>query len=246
MPRITWHSTRVSGPAEHAKRVYARLEKVRFARGAAPGSAPLDLHLYEGGFYFLVGDDDAAKRSLLKVLTLQERPASGVVHLLGDRTDRLGPARIAGFRRRFGVVQDDLPLLGHLTLFDNVALPLRIAGLEDSDLATPVAEMIDWIGLGHRAVSRADMLTREESRLGELARACISRPEILVIDGLFDDPSVRLPNRLVYLVDRINKLGAMVVVSTGMDAVFSMVPHGQFIRLDRTVPSMFGWLTGRA
>src|SRR3546814_7778355 len=86
------------------------------------------------------------------------------------------------FRRRLGVVFQDFRLVGHLSAFDNVALPLRIAGVRETDVIRPVSEMLDWVGLAHRAQALPASLSGGEQQRVAIARAVIGRPDLLVAD----------------------------------------------------------------
>jgi cell division transport system ATP-binding protein len=104
--------------------------------------------LYPGRFYFLTGASGAGKTSLLKLLYLSQRPSRGLIRLFGTDAITLPRERLPGFRRRIGVVFQDFRLVDHLSAFDNVALPLRVAGVSEKEIARPVGDMLDWVGLG--------------------------------------------------------------------------------------------------
>ena len=114
----------------------------------------LSFTLRTGGFYFLTGPSGAGKTSLLKLLYLAQRPSRGLIRLFGEDIVTMPRKRLPGFRRRIGVVFQDFRLVRHLSAYDNVALPLRVAGVEEKDLHTPVSEMLSWVGLGHRSTAR--------------------------------------------------------------------------------------------
>ena len=133
---------------------------LRYGTGAETLS-DLSFSLREGGFYFLTGPSGAGKTSLLKLLYLALRPSRGLIRLFGEDIVTMPRGRLPGFRRRIGVVFQDFRLVPHLSTFDNVALPLRVAGVEDDDLETPVREMLAWVGLADRASARpADAVGR--------------------------------------------------------------------------------------
>ena len=143
---------------------------LRYGTGAETLS-DLSFSLAQGGFYFLTGPSGAGKTSLLKMLYLAQRPSRGSIRLFGEDVVQLRRARLPGFRRRIGVVFQDFRLIPHLSAFDNIALPLRIAGVDERDLVTPVREMLAWVGLADRASARpADAVGRRAAARRDRAR----------------------------------------------------------------------------
>jgi len=148
---------------------------------------------------------------LLKLLYLALRPSRGLIRLFGEDIVTMPRARLPGFRRRIGVVFQDFRLVPHLSTFDNVALPLRVAGVEDRDLETPV---------------------REQQRVA-IARAVIGRPELLVADEPTGNVDPEMAQRLLHLFDSLNKLGTTVVVATHDLHLLSRIQRSEMLRLDR-------------
>src|SRR5574338_540754 len=124
----------------------------------------LDFRLGQGGFYFLTGPSGAGKTSLLKLLYLAQRPTRGRISLFGEDLTEATRDSLPRFRRRIGVVFQDFRLIRHLSAFDNVALPLRIAGHGEAEIEGPVREMLAWVGLADRASARPPTLSGEIGR----------------------------------------------------------------------------------
>ena len=114
----------------------------------------LSFTLHPGSFYFLTGASGAGKTSLLKLLYLAQRPSRGAIRMFGTDVITLPRKRLPSYRRRLGVVFQDFRLVQHLSAFDNVALPLRVSGVRENDLRKPVSDMLEWVGLAHRADAR--------------------------------------------------------------------------------------------
>jgi cell division transport system ATP-binding protein len=205
---------------------------LRYGTGAETLS-DLSFSLREGGFYFLTGPSGAGKTSLLKLLYLAQRPSRGLIRLFGEDIVTMPRKRLPGFRRRIGVVFQDFRLVRHLSAFDNVALPLRIAGVEDRDLVAPVNEMLEWVGLGHRASARPATLSGGEQQRVAIARAVIARPEMLVADEPTGNVDPEMAVRLLHLFDGLNRLGTTVVVATHDVHLISRVGRSEMLRLDR-------------
>ncbi|HMT43738.1 MAG TPA: cell division ATP-binding protein FtsE [Chakrabartia sp.] len=204
---------------------------LRYGTGAETLS-DLSFSLRRGGFYFLTGASGAGKTSLLKLIYLAMRPTRGLVRLFGEDMVTIARDRLPGFRRRIGVVFQDFRLVPHLSAFDNVALPLRLAGVAERDLQRPVAEMLEWVGLSHRSSARPATLSGGEQQRVAIARAVIGRPEILVADEPTGNVDPEMAARLLYLFDNLNKLGTTLVVATHDLHLLSRIGSATMMRLD--------------
>jgi cell division transport system ATP-binding protein len=189
--------------------------------------------LRSGAFYFLTGASGAGKTSLLKLLYLAQRPTRGVIRLFGEDAVVLSRDRLPGFRRRIGVVFQDFRLVPHLSTWDNIALPLRVAGMPEADIEQPVREMLAWVGLSDRAGARPATLSGGEQQRVAIARAVIARPEILVADEPTGNVDPDMAERLLHLFESLNKLGTTVVVATHDFHLLGRIPGAQMMRLDR-------------
>ena len=205
---------------------------LRYGTGAETLS-DLAFTLREGGFYFLTGPSGAGKTSLLKLLYLALRPSRGLIRLFGQDIVTMPRDRLPGFRRRIGVVFQDFRLVPHLSTFDNVALPLRVAGVADKDLETPVREMLAWVGLADRASARPATLSGGEQQRVAIARAVIGRPELLVADEPTGNVDPDMARRLLFLFDSLNKLGTTIVVATHDLHLLTEIQRAEMLRLDR-------------
>jgi cell division transport system ATP-binding protein len=193
----------------------------------------VSFNLAPGSFTFLTGPSGAGKTSLLKLLYLSQRPSRGLIRLFDEDIVTLPRGRLPGFRRRIGVVFQDFRLIPYLSAYDNVALPLRVAGIEEHELETAVREMIDWVGLSGRPNARPATLSGGEQQRVAIARAVIARPEILIADEPTGNVDPEMAGRLLYLFDALNKLGTTIVVATHDVHLLSRVPHSQIMRLER-------------
>jgi cell division transport system ATP-binding protein len=205
---------------------------LRYGTGAETLS-DLSFSLREGGFYFLTGPSGAGKTSLLKLLYLAQRPSRGLIRLFGEDIVTMPRKRLPGFRRRIGVVFQDFRLVRHLSVFDNVALPLRVAGVEEKDLVSPVNEMLAWVGLTHRSSARPATLSGGEQQRVAIARAVIGRPELLVADEPTGNVDPEMAARLLHLFDALNKLGTTVIVATHDVHLIARIARSEMLRLDR-------------
>ena len=193
----------------------------------------LDFSLAPGNFYFLTGASGAGKTSLLRLLYLAQRPTRGRIRLFGEDLSDAAREALPGFRRRIGVVFQDFRLIRHLSAFDNVALPLRIAGRGEEEIGSAVREMLDWVGLGDRLGARPPTLSGGEQQRVAIARAVITQPDLLVADEPTGNVDAEMAARLLHLFGALNELGTTVVVATHDLGLIASNPRAQLLRLDR-------------
>ncbi|MCA1198658.1 cell division ATP-binding protein FtsE [Sphingomonas sp. R647] len=189
--------------------------------------------LSAGAFYFLTGASGAGKTSLLKLLYLAQRPTRGVVRLFGEDAGALPRRRLPGFRRRIGVVFQDFRLLPHLSAYDNIALPLRVAGMPEAEIEAPVREMLAWVGLTDRGKAKPPTLSGGEQQRIAIARAVITRPEMLVADEPTGNVDPDMAERLLHLFDSLNRLGTTVVVATHDFHLLNRIPDARMMRIEK-------------
>jgi cell division transport system ATP-binding protein len=189
--------------------------------------------LYPGSFYFLTGASGAGKTSLLRMLYLAQRPSRGIIRMFNTDVITVPRGRLPDFRRRIGVVFQDFRLVSHLSAFDNVALPLRLSGVPESEIRQPVADMLDWVGLDQRRDAHPATLSGGEQQRVAIARAVIARPEILVADEPTGNVDPDMALKLLRLFEALNRLGTTVVVATHDVHLLKKVPDSLIMRLDR-------------
>jgi cell division transport system ATP-binding protein len=212
--------------------IVARFERVRL-QSTERWTDPVDLELRSGDFYILAGDDERAKRSLIDMLTLRDRPSGGTLQIFGQKVSRPRPRIVAALRRRMGIVQDSVPLLPHLNVFDNVALPLRIVGIDERNVGGLVDEMLGVAALRACADLRLGELSLQETCGVAMARAMITRPEILLIEGIFERLSPDWAWRLLQLAEGLRRQGAAVIAVASDERLMTTVPGARTIRVNR-------------
>ena len=189
--------------------------------------------LFPGSFYFLTGASGAGKTSLLRLLYLAQRPSRGMIRVFGSDVITLPRNGLPAFRRRIGTVFQDFRLVPHFSAFENVALPLRVSKVAESEIVKPVADMLDWVGLGNRADARPATLSGGEQQRVAIARAVIARPEILVADEPTGNVDYDMGLKLLRLFEALNRLGTTVVVATHDVHLLKKVPDSLIMRLDK-------------
>jgi len=165
-------------------------------------------------FQFLTGPSGAGKTTLLRMILLSVRPTRGLVSLFGADVARISKDDLARLRRRMGVVFQDFRLLDHLSTYENIALPLRVAGRHEDSYRDEVIELLNWVGLGERMWALPPVLSGGEKQRAAIARAVIARPQLLLADEPTGNVDPSLAQRLLRLFIELNKSGNAVAIAT--------------------------------
>ncbi len=191
----------------------------------------VNFKMEQGDMRFLTGPSGAGKSSLLRLLFMALKPSKGLVSIFGQDTSKLGGSDLPLLRRRIGVVFQDFRLLDHLTTFENVALPLRVIGQKPEDYHRDVMDLLDWVGLKDQANARPEILSGGEKQRAAIARAVVSKPEILLADEPTGNVDSVLAKRLLHLFLELNRLGTTVFLATH-DLSLIKQAKGQVLRLE--------------
>ncbi|MDI9348941.1 MAG: cell division ATP-binding protein FtsE [Candidatus Symbiobacter sp.] len=205
--------------------------------GMRYGSGPeilsdLNFEIKAGSFHFLTGPSGAGKTSLMRLMYLAQRQSRGLIHLFGQDLSTLPSGQRPDLRRRIGMVFQEFRLLPHLSAFDNVALPLRIAGTAEAQLRAQVTELLAWVGLAEHMAQTPPTLSGGQQQRVAIARAVIAKPDLLLADeptGNVDENSAR---RLMRLFEALNDHGTTVIVATHNEALMTRFGH-PVLRLER-------------
>jgi cell division transport system ATP-binding protein len=165
-------------------------------------------------FQYLTGPSGAGKTTLLKLMLLSLKPTRGLVNLFGHDVTRRQNDALSAARRRMGVVFQDFRLLDHLTVYENVSLPMKVKGREEASYRSEVIELLRWVGLGERMHSIPPVLSGGEKQRAAIARALIVKPELLLADEPTGNVDPTLARRLLRLFMELQQLGTAVVIAT--------------------------------
>ncbi|MAR57046.1 MAG: cell division ATP-binding protein FtsE [Rickettsiales bacterium] len=174
----------------------------------------LSLHLEAGSFTFLAGASGAGKSTLIGLLGAALKPTSGKLELFGENVARLPHSALPAVRRRIGMVYQDYQLLPHLSVADNVALPLKVAGEPADDIVQKTRELLGWIGLSDLADARPDVLSGGQKQRVAIARAVIGNPALILADEPTGNLDHKLSMKLMHLFTSLNKAGTTIVFAT--------------------------------
>jgi len=168
----------------------------------------------KGSFQFLTGPSGAGKTTLLRLLLMSLQPTRGNIRMFNGDVSRIPRSELPTLRRRVGIVFQDFRLLDHLTTYENVALPLRVRGKEESPYRNDVIELLKWVGLGERVNVLPAILSGGEKQRAAIARALMDQPEILLADEPTGNVDPPMAKRLLNLFLELNRLGTAVVIAT--------------------------------
>ena len=190
------------------------LDNVSFGYGGRETLSSVSAELAPGSFQFLTGPSGAGKTTLMKLLYLEHLPQRGELSLFGQNPARVSRKALARLRRRVGVVFQDFRLLEHMSVAENIALPLRASGGDVAEHAEDVFELIRWVGLEPRAEAFPPQLSAGEKQRAAIARAVINSPDLILADEPTGNIDPEMGSRILRLLIELNKLGKTVLIAT--------------------------------
>jgi cell division transport system ATP-binding protein len=189
----------------------------------------LSFELFKGEMAFLTGHSGAGKSTLLKLIALIERASHGQVLVNGQNLMRLPQGKIPFYRRQIGLVFQDHNLLHDRTVFDNVALPLVIAGENHREIGRRVRAALDKVGLLNKERNLPIALSGGEQQRVGIARAVVNRPPILLADEPTGNLDPALSRDIMHLFEQFNQVGVTVFIATHDLELIKTLPYRQVI-----------------
>lgn len=174
----------------------------------------LTLTLAPGSFHFLIGASGAGKTTLLRLCYMDLAPTSGAMRFFGGRIAPRNRDAIAALRRAVGVVHQDCRFIDHLSLIDNVALPLQVSGIGSDARRADLQALLEWVDLTGRIDAMPPQLSGGERQRAALARAVILSPEVILADEPTGNVDCEMALRILTLLIELNRMGKTVVVAT--------------------------------
>ncbi|NGN99130.1 cell division ATP-binding protein FtsE [Grimontia sp. S25] len=183
-------------------------------RGGQQALQKVSFHLPKGDMAFLTGHSGAGKSTLLKLLCAIERPSDGQVLFNDHDISRIARKDIPFLRRHIGVIFQDHKLLMDRSVFDNVALPLRIEQASENDIKKRVSAALDKVGLLDKAACLPIQLSGGEQQRVGIARAVVNRPMVLVADEPTGNLDADLSQQIMELFRQFNQVGVTILMAT--------------------------------
>jgi cell division transport system ATP-binding protein len=174
----------------------------------------VQLSLTNGSFTFITGRSGAGKTTLLSMLYLIKRPSKGILKVFGQNVNFSNRDTLAEMRQRIGVVFQDFRLLENMSVYDNIALPLRVRGMNEKEIYRRVVELLQWVELHKSIYKKCSTLSGGEKQRVAIARAVINRPDILFADEPTGSVDSEIANKLMRLFVELNKVGTTVIIAT--------------------------------
>ena len=182
--------------------------------GGQEALSGLTISIDKGEMAFVTGHSGAGKSTLLRLIALIERPTSGEVIVDGQNTRRVRRRRIPKYRRQIGMVFQDHKLLYDRSVADNVALPLIIAGVAQSEAARRVRASLDQVGLLHKEKRTPETLSAGEQQRVGIARAIVTRPTLLIADEPTGNLDPDLSLEVMRIFRRFNEVGVTLLIAS--------------------------------
>ena len=165
-------------------------------------------------FVAIVGRSGAGKTTLLKLLLGEERPTRGKVFFDGEEVSSLNSSELPYIRRRIGAVFQDYKLLASKTTYENVAYVLEVMGVPESQIARDVPQVLEIVGLSHRASNFPAELSGGEKQRVAIARALIHRPDVILADEPTGNLDPYNTSEIINLLLKIHQLGTTIILAT--------------------------------
>ncbi|MDH5518186.1 MAG: cell division ATP-binding protein FtsE [Gammaproteobacteria bacterium] len=201
----------------------------------------VNYHLPRGQMAYLTGHSGAGKSTLLKLIAMIERPSRGQVFLDGVNLNQIGKHKIPYIRRNIGIIFQNHQLLNDRTVYQNVAMPLIIAGFRHQEISKRVRAALDQVDLLNKEKAMPITLSGGEQQRVGIARAIVHKPPLLLADEPTGNLDPDLSKEIMHLFERFNQVGVSVLIAShDLNLIDEMgypvisLDDGQLIRNDLT------------
>ncbi len=190
------------------------LASVAMSYGGRTLFRDVSISLAPGSFHFLTGPSGSGKTTLIKLCYAELTPTEGRVAIFDEDTSRMGRNDVAKMRRRVGVVHQDCRFIDHLSVSDNVLLPVTVSGATAADIDANMSELLEWVGLTNFVDHKPPELSGGERQRAALARAVILSPDVVLADEPTGNVDWEMSLKILNLLIELNKLGKTILCAT--------------------------------
>lgn len=191
-----------------------KFEKVSKVFGNQTALEEVTFEIGSGEFVFLIGPSGSGKTTLLNLILANIFPTDGEIKVAGVDLSKVKKKKLVEYRRRLGIVFQDFKLINDLTVFENVALALKVMGFNEEKINLEVTEALTLVGLVDRANAFTSQLSGGELQRVGIARAIVGDPQIVIADEPTGNLDLETGKQIVNLLKKINNLGKTVIVAT--------------------------------
>ena len=174
----------------------------------------VNVQVQRGEMAFLTGHSGAGKSTLLKLIALLDKPSDGEVIVAGQDTKKIKERKIPAFRRNIGMIFQDHHLLADRTVFENIALPLKIEGMRPQDIKRRVRAALDKVNLLEKEKQYPQMLSAGEKQRIGIARAVVNKPAIILADEPTGNLDPDLATDIMHTFKQFNDYGSTVLIAS--------------------------------
>lgn len=190
------------------------LQNAAFSYGGRDILRHVNLKLAPGSFHFLTGPSGSGKTTLLRLCYMQLEASAGQVRILGTDVRAMSRDQVSATRRRIGIVHQDCQFLDHLSVDENIALPLTVSGRDAAAHMDNLQELVSWVGLTEQRTALPPQLSGGERQRAALARAVMMSPDIVIADEPTGNIDWEMAQRLLGLLVELNRMGKTVLIAT--------------------------------
>jgi cell division transport system ATP-binding protein len=190
------------------------LKKAAFDYAGREILSDMSVTLAPGTFHFLTGPSGSGKTTFLKLCYQDLIPSSGTLHIFGKDVRAMDRDDVAAVRQRIGVVHQDCQFLDHLTMAENILLPLQVTGHEVASKLRDMEELMVWTGLAEQMDLLPPVLSGGERQRAALARAVIMSPDLIIADEPTGNLDWDMAQRVLTLLIELNKMGKTILIAT--------------------------------
>ncbi len=185
----------------------------------------ISLDIKKGDFMFVIGNSGAGKTSFLNLIHASLNPSRGFLNIFGKDINTMTHTDLANVRRRIGFVFQDFRLIDELSVFDNIALPLKILGLTEKEINFRVDTMLDWTEMSDHKNAYPKNLSGGQQQKVAVARSVINNPDIILADEPTGSIDTKMTDKIIAMFEELNKSGVSIVFSTHNEYIIKNTKH---------------------